>query len=70
MKEFANGGKGESEKFFDFCLSLARMVIECTFDALKARSDCLRSEMDINIRELQNIINSCFVLNNFCEERN
>ena len=25
--------------------------------------------MDFNIRELPNIINSCFVLNNFCEER-
>ena len=70
MKEFANGGKGESKEFFGFCLSLAQMVIECTFDALKARSDCLRREMDINIRELQNIINSCFVLNNFCGERN
>ena len=25
--------------------------------------------MDFNIRELPNLINSCLVLNNFCEER-
>ena len=25
--------------------------------------------MDINIKELPNLINSCFVLNNICEER-
>ena len=45
------------------------MIIECAFGQLKARFGCLRREMDINIRELPNLINSCFVLNNFCEER-
>ena len=25
--------------------------------------------MDISIRELPHLLNSCFVLNNFCEER-
>ena len=36
---------------------------------LKARFGCLRREMDINIRELPNLINSWFVLKKFCEER-
>ena len=69
MKEFANGGKDQSEEFFVFRLSSARIVIECAFDRLKARFGCLRREMDINIRELPNLINSCFVLNNFHEDR-
>ena len=69
MKEFPNGGKGESEELFVFHFSSTRMVIECTFGRLKARLRCLRREIDINIRELPNLINSCFVLNNFCEER-
>ena len=69
MKEFTNGGKNQAEAFFGFRLSSARMVIECAFGRLKARFGCLRREMDINLKELPNIINSCFVLNNFCEER-
>ena len=69
MEEFRNREKDESEEFFGFRLSLARMEIECTFGGLKARFGCLSREMDINIRELPNLINSCFVLNNFCEER-
>ena len=35
----------------------------------KARFGCLKREMEINLKELPNIINSCFVLSNFCEER-
>ena len=69
MKEYANGRKGESEEFFGFRLSSAWMVIECAFGQLKARFGCLRIEMDINIRELPNLINSCIVLNNFSKER-
>ena len=53
MKEFANGGKCESEEFFGFCLSSARMVIECAFGRLKACFGCLRREMGINIRNYQ-----------------
>ena len=68
MKEFTNGGKNQAEAFFGFCLSSARMVIECEFGRLKARFGCLRRGMDTNLKELPNI-NSCFVLINFCEER-
>ena len=67
MKEFTNGGKNQAEASFGFRLSSARMVIEYAFG--RARFGCLRREMDINLKELPNIINSCFVLNNFCEER-
>ena len=69
MKEFACGGKNQTEEFFGYRLSSARMVIECAFGRLKARFGCLRREMDIKLKELPNVINACFVLNNFCEER-
>ena len=42
---------------------------EYAFGRLKAHFGCLRREMLINIRELPNLINSCFALNNFCEEK-
>ena len=69
MKEFTNGGKSQADAFFRFRLSSARMVIECAFGRLKAHFGCLRRDMDINLKELPNIINSYFVLKNFCEER-
>ena len=69
MKEFANGGKNECEEFFGYRLSSARMVIECAFGRLKARFGCLRRDMDINLTDLPNVINACFVLHNFCELR-
>ena len=68
MTEFTNGGKDESEEFFSFHLSLVRMVIECAFGRLKARFGCLMREMDVNIRELPDLINSCFVVNIFCDD--
>ena len=45
------------------------MVIECTFGRLKARFGCLSREMHIDIRQIPNLTNLCFVLNNFREER-
>ena len=69
MKEFSKGGKNSSERFFGQRLSSARMVIECAFGRLKARFDCLKREMDINLKELPAVIHSCFILHNFCEIR-
>ena len=69
MKEFTNCGKNQAEAFFGFPLSSAIMFIECAIGRLKARFSCFRREMDINSKELPNIINSWFVLNSFCEER-
>ena len=43
------------------------MVIECVFARLKARFSCLNRNMDINLKDLPNVIYACFVLHNFCE---
>ena len=60
MKEFANGGKNQLEPFCCFRLSSARMVIECSFGRLKARFNCLRRDMDINLNDLTNVSHACF----------
>ena len=64
---------GSNLSFTTICfgrrLSSARMVIECAFGRLKARFDCLKREMDINLKELPAVIHSCFILHNFCEIR-
>ena len=67
MKEFVNGGRTPEEQFLGYRLCLARVVIECAFDCLKARFGCLRRDMDINIDNLPYVVHSCFVLHNFCE---
>ena len=67
MKEFSKGGKNNEEQFFGYRLSSARMVIECAFGRLKARFGCLNRNMDINLKDLPNVIYACFVLHNFCE---
>ena len=70
MNEFANGGKNQSEQFYGFRLSPARMIIECPSERLKARFGCLRRDMDINLNDLTHVIHACFILHNFCEISN
>ena len=67
MKEFPGGGKNTREQYFGYRLSSARMVIECSFGRLKARFRALKREMDINMKDLPNVVYACFVLHNFCE---
>ena len=70
IKEFANGGKNQSEQFYGFRLSSARMVIECSFGRLKAGFGCLRRNIDINLNDLTHVIHVWFIVYNFCEIRN
>ena len=67
IKEFSNGGKNNEEGFFGNRLSSVRMVIGWTFCRLKARFGCLNRNTDINLKDLPNVIHTCFVLHNFCE---
>lgn len=45
----------------------ARNVIECAFERLKERFAVLKRVMDINIDGLPYVIQTCFMLHNFCE---
>ena len=64
MKEFVNGGKNQSEHFYDFRLSSARIIIECSFGRLKAMFGSLRRDMDIKLNDLTHVIHACFILHN------
>ena len=42
-------------------------LLNAPFGRLKARWGCLRRPVDINTKDLPNVIYACFVLHNFCE---
>ena len=64
MKEYAVC-QSNNEFMFSTMLRSARNQIECAFGRLKARWRILRRFEDI-----PDIVLACFVLHNFCEERN
>eukprot|EP00794_Sanderia_malayensis_P013495 gene13495-14894_t len=67
MKDFPGGGLTLQEQLFGYKLCSARVAIECAFGRLKARFGILKREMDISFPDLQHVIHSCFILNNYCE---
>ena len=44
------------------------MVIECAFGRCKKRFLCLGRELDINQKDLLNVVLTCFTLHNFITE--
>ena len=69
MKEFSGGGRNEREKFFSYKLSSPRILIENLFSRLKAWFRCLQRAMDVKLDTLPQVIYSCFVLHNYCENK-
>lgn len=69
MKEYVNGGATEQQQYFSYRLCSARNVIECAFGCLKARFSALRRAMDVDLEDLPMVICACFVLNNYCENK-
>ena len=69
MKEYAVC-QGNNEVMFNTMLRPARNQIECAFGRLKARWRILLRPMDLKLEDIPDIILACFVLHNFCEERN
>uniref|UniRef100_A0AAY4DIJ9 DDE Tnp4 domain-containing protein n=1 Tax=Denticeps clupeoides TaxID=299321 RepID=A0AAY4DIJ9_9TELE len=67
MKEYSNGGSMPQDRYVGLCLCRAHMVIGHAFGRLKARFHALKRPMDINLKDLPNVIYSCFVLHNYCE---
>ena len=70
MEEYANGGATQQEQYYGLSVSKTRVVLECTFGQLKARFRALKRPMDINLVDLPHVIYVCFVLHNYCEEKN
>ncbi|CAL9700980.1 unnamed protein product [Knipowitschia caucasica] len=70
MREYQDGGTTAKELNFGSSLNQARRVIEWSFGRLKARFSCLRHPMYANLLDLPHVIYACFVLHNYCEDRN
>ena len=69
MKEYETC-KNDSEVMFNTMLRSARNQIECAFGRLKARWRMLLRPIDLKLEDVPDVILACFVLHNFCEERN
>ena len=59
-------GKG----FFTYRLSSARIPIENSFGRLKVRFRCLQGAMEVKFDTLPQVIYWCFVLHNYCDNKN
>ena len=67
MKEHDHCNSNQ-QVIFNQMLWSARNQIECAFGRLKARWRILQRPMDISVKDIPNVILSCFVLHNFCEK--
>ena len=61
MKEFSGGRRNEREKLFSYKLSSARIQM--------ARFRCLQRAMDVKLDTPPQVIYSCFVLHDYCENK-
>ena len=69
MRDYPKRGKDDREKTFGYKLSSERIVTENAFGRLKSGFCCLNRAMDVNAKELPNLIMLCFVLHTFCRFR-
>ena len=69
QKPFANKTVSRKQSHFNYCLSKARMVIECAFGQLKERWLLLHRKSEANEHSfIVNILN-CILLYNICIEK-
>ena len=70
MKAYSDGTATPKQKIFNTKLSLTRMVIERSFGKLKGRWGILLKYCDAHLRNMIQIIQTWFILQNVCEEFN
>ena len=58
----------DKERNFNYRQSRARMVVENAFGCLKGRWRCLLKRIDSNLSKVPNMVSSCVVLHNICEQ--
>ena len=56
------------QKNFNYRQSRARMVVENAFGRLKGRWRCLQKRLDFKLSNVPNVVGSCVVLHNICEQ--
>ena len=69
MKEY-DVCQDDNEVMFNTMLRSAINQIECAFGRLKTRWRILLRPMDLKLEDIPDIVLACFVLHNFCKERN
>ncbi|XP_013407293.1 protein ANTAGONIST OF LIKE HETEROCHROMATIN PROTEIN 1 [Lingula anatina] len=63
-----NGRLSDEQQHFNRCLSRARMTIENSFGRLKGRWRCLMKRLDVGVSTLAELILTCCILHNICEQ--
>ncbi|XP_055955589.1 uncharacterized protein LOC126814699 [Patella vulgata] len=63
-----NGHLTPKQKTFNYKLSSSRMTVENSFGRLKGRWRCLLKRLDMNVDKVPNIIMTCCILHNICEQ--
>ena len=66
MKPFAHAVLTEEQKYFNYCLSRARMVTERAFGHLKGRWCVLLRKCESSDEKIKQIALACIVLHNVC----
>ena len=68
MKAFPDNGRlSSNQKTFNYRLSRARVSVEHAYGRLKGRWQCLLKRLDINIRDVPELVAACCTLHNICE---
>lgn len=68
MKAYPNNGHlTREQKRFNYHLSKARVVVEHCYGRLKGRWRCLLKRLDVDIRNVPEVVAACCVLHNVCE---
>ena len=68
MKAFPDNGRLSCEqKVFNYRLSRARVVVEHSYGRLKGRWRCLLKRLDIDVRDVSELVAACCVVHNICE---
>ena len=68
MKAFPDNGRLSCEqKVFNYRLSRARVVVEHSYGRLKGRWRCLLKRLDIDVRDVSELVAACCVLHNIRE---
>ena len=68
MKAYPNNGHlTREQKRFNYRLSKARVVVEHGYGRLKGRWRCLLKRLDVDVRDVPELVTACCILHNICE---
>ena len=68
MKTFPDNGRlSSNQKTFNYRLSRARVSVEHAYGRLKGTWWCLLKRLDINVRDVPELVAACCTLHNICE---